>query len=152
VHAGTIVGGVELSSYPERCVIGVERRTIPGEDAAAVERDLEALLDGCRAADPALVAAQRTLLVREPFAVDPDAAIVRLVLAATEAVLGAPAPVEGASFWADSAFIAEAGIPTVLFGPSGEGAHAREEWVSIPDTLACTRVLVEVARGVCGES
>ena len=31
VHASTIAGGVELSSYPERCVIGVERRTLPDE-------------------------------------------------------------------------------------------------------------------------
>ena len=52
-------------------------------------------------------------------------------------VLGSPPPTVGASFWADSAFIAAAGIPTVLFGPGGEGAHADVEWVSIRDTIAC---------------
>ena len=73
VHASVIQGGVELSSYPARCVIGLERRTLPGETAASVAAELDALLDGCRAADPALVAEHRTLLVREPFEVAADA-------------------------------------------------------------------------------
>ena len=57
--------------------------------------------------------------------------------------------IEGASYWADAAFIAAAGIPTVMYGPSGEGAHALEEWVSLSDTEAVARVLVDVARRVC---
>ena len=114
-------------------MIGLERRTLPGETAADVEAELDALLDGCRAADPELVAEQRTLLVREPFEVAPDAAIVRAVRDAARDGRAAAA-VGGASYWADSAFIAAAGIPTVLFGPGGEGAHAVEEWVSIADT------------------
>ena len=131
VHASTIRGGEELSSYPARCVVGLERRTLPGETAAGVEAELAALLDRCRAADPALVAEARTLLVREPFEVAPDAEIVAAVRAAAGEALGAPPPVAGASYWADAAFIAAAGIPTVMFGPAGEGAHAAEEWVSI---------------------
>src|SRR3712207_8645156 len=51
VHASTIEGGAELSSYPERCVLGLERRTLPGETQAAVEGELETLLDRCRARD-----------------------------------------------------------------------------------------------------
>ena len=47
------------------------------------------------------------------------------------------------SYWADSAFIAAAGIPTVLYGPGGEGAHAAEEWVSLADTEIVARVLHE---------
>ena len=44
---------------------------------------------------------------------------------------------------------AAAGIPTVMYGPSGEGAHALEEWVSLSDTVAVARALVDVARRVC---
>jgi acetylornithine deacetylase/succinyl-diaminopimelate desuccinylase-like protein len=36
VHASTIQGGEELSSYPARCTVGIERRTLPGETAATV--------------------------------------------------------------------------------------------------------------------
>jgi acetylornithine deacetylase len=140
VHASTIAGGVELSSYPARCVIGLERRTLPGDTGAEVEAELEALL----AVDPDLIAEHRTLLVREPFEVPESAEIVTAVRDAHGG-----AAIGGASYWADSAFIAAAGIPTVLYGPGGEGAHATEEWVSISDTEAVARTLIRTAERLC---
>jgi acetylornithine deacetylase len=149
VHASTIEGGVELSSYPARCVLGLERRTLPGESGADVERELAALLDRCRVADDAFEAQQRTLLVREPFEVDVGSEVVAVVRAAATAVLGREPRIGGASYWADAAFIAAAGIPTVMFGPSGEGAHAAEEWVSLTDTERVARTLTSVAERIC---
>ncbi len=146
VHASLIEGGAELSSYPARCLIGLERRTLPGETAADVESELAAIL----AAEPELDAEQRTLLVREPFEVDTGADIVDAVRDAAAGVLGSAPAIGGASYWADAAFIAAAGIPTVMFGPSGDGAHAVEEWVSIADTEAVTRTLGETAARLCG--
>jgi acetylornithine deacetylase len=149
VHASVIEGGVEMSSYPARCVLGLERRTLPGDTRADIERELAGLLDRCRAADPELDAEQHTLLVREPFELDPDAELVRTTSAAAAEVLPEAPPIGGASYWADAAFIAAAGIPTVMFGPSGEGAHAIEEWVSLPDTETVARTLIGVASRVC---
>jgi acetylornithine deacetylase len=140
-----ISGGVELSSYPAQCVIGLERRTIPGQTAADIEAELGALLDRCRAADPELEAELRMGLVREPFEVERDADIVNAVARAA----GDGHSIAGASYWADSAFIAAAGIPTVLFGPGGEGAHAQVEWVSLSDTETVARTLVDVAAAIC---
>ncbi len=149
VHASLIRGGEELSSYPARCVVGIERRTLPGEGAAEIEAELGALLDRCRTADPGLRAEQRTLLVRDPFEIGADDPLVGIVRDAAAATLGAPPPVAGASYWADAAFIAAAGIPTVMFGPAGEGAHAAEEWVSISSTEAVARTLTAVAGRIC---
>ncbi|TML99398.1 MAG: ArgE/DapE family deacylase [Actinobacteria bacterium] len=149
VHASVIDGGVELSSYPAHCVLALERRTLPGERGADVERELAALLDRCRAADAELDAEQRTLLVREPFEIDQGAELVSVVRAAAADVLGQAPRIGGVSYWADAAFIAAAGIPTVLFGPGGAGAHATEEWVSLSDTEAVARILIGVAAGLC---
>ena len=149
LHASVIEGGVELSSYPARCVVGIERRTLPGETGEDIEREVEGMLERCRAADPELRAEQRTLLVREPFEVGEDAEIVHAASAAAAEVLGSEPKVAGASYWADAAFIAAAGIPTVMFGPSGEGAHAIEEWVSLADTESVTRTLIGVAERIC---
>jgi acetylornithine deacetylase len=149
VHASLIEGGGELSSYPARCVVGLERRTLPGETAATLEAELAALLGRCRADDPELDATQRTLLVRDPFEVAQDSELVRTVHAAAVELLTQPPPVGGASYWADAAFIAAAGIPTVMFGPGGAGAHAIEEWVSVPDTEIVARTLVEAAARLC---
>ena len=79
-----------------------------------------------------------------------DEDVVAAVSAAAATVLGTPPAIAGASYWADAAFIAAAGIPTVMFGPGGEGAHAVEEWVSIADTVAVARTLVAAAQELCG--
>src|SRR4051794_31780018 len=142
VHASLIEGGEELSSYPARCRLSLERRTLPGETAAQVEAELDALIDG-------VDATRRVTLVREPFEIDPGAEIAQTVRAAATEVLGTEPAVGGASYWADAAFIAAAGIPTVLFGPGGEGAHAATEWVSVAGTEAVARTLTAVARRFC---
>ena len=149
VHASTIAGGVELSSYPAECVVGLERRTLPGETAADAEREVEAILEAARTSSPDAEFAQRTLLVREPFEVDASGELVAAVNDAATGVLGRAPEIGGASYWADAAFIAAAGIPTVMFGPGGEGAHAIEEWVSLSDTEAVARTLVAVAEKIC---
>jgi acetylornithine deacetylase len=53
LHASTIAGGHELISYPDRCALQVERRTIPGEPAGALDREVDAILARLAAADPA---------------------------------------------------------------------------------------------------
>jgi acetylornithine deacetylase len=144
VHASLIEGGVELSSYPARCTLSVERRTLPGETLEQIERELETLLEQCRAADSEFEGVRQTLLARDPFELDADTELVRLLAGLT------PEPVtSGASYWADSGFIAAAGIPTVLFGPGGEGAHALEEWVSLSDTETVATTLVRLAERFC---
>jgi acetylornithine deacetylase len=140
VHASLIRGGEEMSSYPARCVIGLERRTLPGETATGVEAEIAGLIGD---------ATQRTVLVREPFEVDPQTEIAALVAQAATEVTGRAPAVGGASYWADAAFIAAARIPTVMFGPGGEGAHAAEEWVSLADTAVVARTLTAVAARLC---
>jgi acetylornithine deacetylase len=52
-------------------------------------------------------------------------------------------------FWADSALVSAAGIPTVLFGPAGEGAHASVEWVELASLERCREVYLDLARSIC---
>ena len=138
LHASLIEGGQEFSSYPARCVVTGERRTLPGETLADVERDLRALLD------PGTDAVVRVLHVQDAFEIDPEH---KLVLAARSAA--GTRGVVGLPFWADSALTAAAGIPTVLFGPAGEGAHAAEEWVDVASLERCRAVYREIATALC---
>ena len=149
LHASLIVGGSEMATLPDHVLLSVERRTIPGETQAMVEAEIEAVLRACRAADPALCAAARVTLARDPFEIDASHPFVSVVRDAAASVLGAPPAVDGLSFWADSAFTAAAGIPTVLFGPAGEGAHADDEWVSAGSLVTCAQVLTAAARAFC---
>jgi acetylornithine deacetylase len=145
IHASIIEGGRELSTYPERCTLSLERRTIPGETVEVVEAELSELLGGVRADGHQIETELRTTLVRDPFAVDPDAAVVRAALDA----LGPGTPVIGVPFWADSAIFSAAGIPTVIFGPGGEGAHAAVEWVDLAQLDRCVEALDHVIGAFC---
>src|SRR5215207_1192612 len=147
VHASLIAGGQELSSYPERCTLAIERRTLPGEDAEQLEAELARLV---AAGDSRARLSGRTALVRAPFEVAPDEPIVALVHERATAVLGREPQIRGHSAWMDAALVAGAGIPTVVFGPDGGGAHAVEEWVELDSVRACADVLLATARAFCG--
>jgi acetylornithine deacetylase len=55
----------------------------------------------------------------------------------------------GAPFWTDAALIAAAGIPTVLLGPVGEGAHAAVEWVDVASLDQLRALVVRIAHDWC---
>ena len=149
VHASLIEGGQEFSSYPARCLLQAERRTIPGETAALAEQELGEIVASAGEGDPDFSATLRAPISREPFEVAEDAEIVRAVRRQAAAVLGAEPELVGVSFWADSALLAAAGIPTVLFGPLGEGAHAEVEWVDVASLERCVEIYVGVAAELC---
>jgi acetylornithine deacetylase len=148
IHASLIRGGQELSTYPARCLLSVERRTIPGETIAEVEEQIAAMLDEAGAADSSFQAEQRTLLVRDPFSVGLEQPIVDLARRHLARTTGQDPEIIGAGGWMDSAFLAAAGIPTVIFGPDGEGAHADVEWV---DLVSATRT-ADALLGIIVES
>ena len=152
VHASLIEGGQEFSSYPARCLIQAERRTLPGETRDHAEAELREIVAGAGAGegDPDFRADVRAPISREPFEVDEGAEIVAVVRRHTAAVLRAAPELAGVPFWADSALLAEAGIPTVLFGPSGEGLHSEVEWVDVASLERCREVYLRVALELCG--
>jgi acetylornithine deacetylase/succinyl-diaminopimelate desuccinylase-like protein len=147
VHASLIAGGQELSSYPDRCVLGIERRTLPDETAEQLDAELAALV----AAPPSRPAELRgrTTLVRAPFSVDPSEPIVALLREQATAHLGREPQLQGHSAWMDAAFTSAAGIPTVVFGPAGAGAHEVEEWVDLASVRDCAEVLRATATEFC---
>src|SRR5215467_1120316 len=149
VHASIVSGGREESTIPDKCVLTIERRTLPGESVQDVEREIADLLDACRTADPELQVAARTTLARPPFETTDDEDIVQAVAAAATNALGKRARLTGVSYWADASLIAAAGIPTALFGPDGDGAHATVEWASVAGTIACAEILTEAAADFC---
>lgn len=149
VHVSLIRGGQEMSSYPESCAIGIERRTVPGESVAQVEAELQAILDAAGRGDSAFHAEHRVTLVRDPFEALADAEIVTLVRRHAGQVTGAERRVYGDTPWMDAAFLSAANIPTVVFGPGGGGAHATEEWADLDSVQRCAEVLLAVATEFC---
>lgn len=149
LHASTIEGGIGLSTYPDRCVLRIERRTIPGEnaDSAVVEvRDACERLQRRRADFRADV----TMLFEQPPSdVASDAPIVT-ALSGTLRRHGLSTELRGMSAWTDAALLNGAGIPAICFGPGDMGlAHAAEEYIPIEEVERATEILVALARDWC---
>jgi acetylornithine deacetylase len=149
VHASLIEGGQEFSSYPARCTLQAERRTTPGESAELAERELLEIVARAGEGDPDFRADARASISREPFEVAEDAEIVECVRRQATRVLGSAPTTVGVPFWADSALLASAGIPTVVFGPTGEGLHSEVEWVDVNSLECCAQIYSAVGAELC---
>ena len=137
LHASVIEGGQEYSSYPAGCRLLGERRTIPGETVEHVQAELEALAAGTGA----IISLP---FHRGAFETSPDeAVVVALQRHVGHGELG------GVPFWADSALLAQAGIPTVVFGPIVGGLHGVDEWVDLASLERCHDAYLAVAMEIC---
>ena len=158
LHASTIEGGRELSSYPDRCALKLERRTVSGEPDRAVIGEIQEILARLKAEDPEFEATVTPLFGRPSYEIAADHDLPRALKqardqAGPDAQAHGPRPdmnaFVGMSFWTDAAVLGSAGIPSVLFGPGGAGLHSVEEYVEVQDVLRCRDALAALARGWC---
>jgi acetylornithine deacetylase len=149
LHAAMINGGREMSVIADRCDLRIERRTIPGETEAQAIAEMQAILDRLFASDEKFHATVKSFFVREPFEVAATDPIVQAVQTVASGVLARQIDPGGVSFWTDAALLAAAGIPTVVFGPIGAGAHAAEEWVDLHSVEQAALIYAHTALDYC---
>lgn len=147
-HAGTIEGGTAESVYPESCVLSLERRTMPGEEPEAVVLEFQAVLDALLERHTDMDASLEMTLARPGTEVPESSELVQGLVAAARAG-GVESGVEGMSAWVDAAFLNEARVPTVCFGPGDIAqAHTEDEWIDVREIRTCAEVLETFARGL----
>jgi len=148
LHASLINGGRELSTYPDRCVLQLERRTLTDEGERVALAETNEILAHLKSEDPEFEGAARPLFDRPPYETPPYRALTGVL----EEILtrcGLSPRGAGMSFWTDAAILGRAGIPSVVFGPGGGGLHGLEEHVRVNDVLVCRDVFKELARTFC---
>lgn len=150
VHASLVAGGRELSSYPDRCELRLERRTVPPETADDVAGEFDEVITRLSANDETFRASSTVTFVRNPWEADPASDIVKATTAAIGCVTGTDAETMTQTGWLDSGLLGDAGIPTVICGPRGEGLHAAVEWVEVDSLATCADIYTEIIRQFCG--
>lgn len=149
VRVSMISGGTDAATVADSCTMTIERRTMPGETPEAVEAELRAMLDGLGAGTPNFRFELRRIVARGAFEADPDWPIVRAVAESAQRVFGAPPATRGEPFWTDAGLILEAGIPCLLVGVDGGGAHADTEWATTASVTQLTDLLEGAIRTFC---
>ena len=141
LHASLIEGGIGMSTYPDRCVLKIERRMLPGETSQDALREIEECCARVQARRPSFSADVKLMLSQPPSDVAVSAPVVR---ALENALLdnGEKIRIEGMSAWTDAALFNAAGIPAICFGPGDIAlAHAAEEWIDESEIERATLVL-----------
>jgi acetylornithine deacetylase len=145
LHASLIEGGIGMSTYPDRCVLKLERRTIPGETTEDALQQMKRACDAVRARTPDFSADITVEFAQAPSDVRRDAPIVAALDAAMRAE-GERSATVGLSAWTDAALLNAAGIPAICYGPGDIAlAHAAEEYVEIAEIERACRVLTRLA-------
>ncbi len=139
-----IAGGESHSAVPGRAVLTIDRRTLPGEDAASVRAELAAVIAaaGVRASigDPAPdVSGLDTAL---------DAPVVRAALAAAAAVGAPTAPVA----FPGGTDAPNFGCPSVICGPGDLAqAHTANEFIALDQLEKAAALYLHMAKALLGE-
>jgi acetylornithine deacetylase len=136
LHSSIISGGSELSVIPSRSCLQWERRTLPGESSRDVGNELERMLQAVNNHPGYHTTTGRAFFERPAYRIAEDAEILRRLREVTP-----QSKLVGLPFWADSALAGAKGIPSILFGPIGHGAHAVDEWVSLKSLERVYKIL-----------
>jgi acetylornithine deacetylase len=151
LHAAQIRGGAEVSIYADHCYLQIERRTVPGETEQGATAELQAIIDRLAAEDPTFKATVKPTFQREPFEIGAESLIVQTLEQVMVTRSGNKPTHTGQTFWTDAALLAEAGMETVLIGPTGYGLHSAEEWVDLESVVELANILAETAINYCQE-
>jgi acetylornithine deacetylase len=149
IHASLINGGIELSTYPDHCRIELERRTLPEETRETVDNEIKELIKELSSEDKQFTAIHEVFFYRPGLEISKNEPIVESLIKASQNVLGKKARFTGFSGWMDSALLARAGIPTIIIGPKGSGAHDTVEFVNLKSLVQVTEILMNTIIDFC---
>jgi len=149
-HTALIEGGSDMCTYPPRCKVSIERRTVKGETEEEVRKEIQGILDRLQEKDPEFIAALELIAERSPLDTSPDSGIMKALEEGYLRVMGEKPEISGAAYWTDAALLAKQGMEAVLIGPVGEGLHSAEEWVDLESVYDLAEILVETALAYCG--
>jgi acetylornithine deacetylase len=150
VHASIIEGGRELSTYPDRCKLQVERRLIPGETRVDVMEEFELLLQSIGESSSKFQADYKITFYRGAMEISPEEEICQVLYSGTEKITGVKPEFTGGTGWMDSEIIWNKGIPAVCHGPHGSGAHAKEECVELKSVYNIAKIHEYAIKEFCG--
>lgn len=143
--------GHGVAVVPDRCTIRIDRRFLPAESPESCREELERVVAQLQAEDPTFRCEIEQVNLFPLLWIQPDHPLVAAAQAAREAVVGDPGKLGGWLFGVNGTFMAQAGIPTVGFGPGHEQwAHTPEEHIAVSEIVTATEVYARLIVDLLG--
>lgn len=150
LHCGLIQGGEEPSSYPAKCTVTVEFRTIPCQTDESILRDTSKMLKDIAQENPRFRYAEPRITMSRPTQkLSLDHPLVTRAVDYAGSVLGEAPKLSTAPFWCDAALLTQAGVPSIVYGPIGDGLHGKEEWVEVQSLRELEGVYTKLIQEFC---
>ena len=141
VNIGKIRGGSRPNVVPDFCEAEIDIRYLPGQIYQQIIDELNGLISDLRKQDPQIDAEVKLVRYRSPVEISIEETVVKTVGEALRRILGREPEFRGMISAADSEYLVNAGIPSIMFGPGSDHlAHATNEWIAIDDILTAVKV------------
>ncbi len=144
MNIGTISGGININSVPDKATIGLDIRTIPGQDHEEIQKSIQNILG--QDVEVKLLEEARSI------ATNFEHKWVQQVCEIMESILGERPEPSMASFFTDASVLTPAydNPPTIILGP-GEPtiAHKTDEYCYISKIEEVTLAYIEIAMKWC---
>ncbi|MHC4499686.1 MAG: M20 family metallopeptidase [Planctomycetota bacterium] len=129
MSVNTIVGGKEINVVPDKCSIGIDVRTLPGQDYQGIIDDLRNMFAKVKSKSPQVETEVRVVREVGALETDPNCGFVKDFCSAVEV-----RETKAVGFTTDGPHLASLGAPVVIFGPGKpEVCHKPDEYIDIAD-------------------
>ncbi|CAG7994621.1 unnamed protein product [Penicillium salamii] len=150
LHCSLINGGEEPSSYPAKCTVTVEFRTIPVQTDESLRSDLNNMLNEIAKVKPTFRFAEPRLTLSRPSHKLPvEHSLVQQTAEIAREVYATDVSIESMAIWCDAALLSAVGTPTIVIGPAGQGLHAKEEWVDVESIRETEQIFIRLISKFC---
>jgi succinyl-diaminopimelate desuccinylase len=144
LNVGTMKGGMNLNSVPDRAEFTIDIRTIPNQDHGALVSRLQSYLGDEVRLSPVVDVPGVWTEVDDPW--------IRAVFELVEPVLGEKPQARGAPYFTDASALKPAfdGAPTVILGPGDmKLAHQTDEYCAVDKIEEAANIYEAIARQWC---
>jgi acetylornithine deacetylase/succinyl-diaminopimelate desuccinylase family protein len=147
LNVGTFQGGTQTSIIPDRCVITLDRRVVPGETTAGAIAEIEEILEQLKLVRPGFNAEVEIRYCMAPVEIGEHSPVVQALRQASHSLVSELPPLEGMRATTDAATLAnDGGIPTVVFGPGDIAqAHAPDEYIEVSSLTQAAQIYMLAA-------
>ncbi|HUT31533.1 MAG TPA: M20 family metallopeptidase [Sedimentisphaerales bacterium] len=129
MSVNTITGGEAINVVPDRCSIGVDIRTLPGQNSTDIIEDFQRMFANQKAGNPDFLAEVSVIRQVGAMETDPDCAFVKDFCSAVGA-----SETTAVGFTTDGPHFAALGAPVLIFGPGKpEVCHKPDEYIDVVD-------------------
>jgi succinyl-diaminopimelate desuccinylase len=138
----TISGGIKTNVVPDRCVVSIDMRTVPGQDHHDIMARFQGLIKDLGKHDPDFKAAIEISNDRPPIETSPEEPVVKMMVDIVADITGELPIPKGVNYYTDAATLTPAfKAPMIICGPGHPGlAHQPNEYVEIEKLVQAAKI------------